>query len=384
MSPKPPTAAALAHEVVLRALGGEPRAGSMERLEAALARAVTRASQLEASVRWSPGAFRGGRLMVEAIPLEAALALAAAAGVDLPPLALRLAELAGIEGLPLIGGFDVSPGAALVKLYLNASDAAAPVRRRLRERAGIASSAPALDAPHVIGVNARRDARIDLKLYRQDEDGMRLAAEIDDADPALRRALLDRAHPLAERAAREQAAAGAVVSWDVTTDGAASPRAFFVAIRAGGDAVAARLAGSLPGWSAEAVAAELPFSPGPVRSIGVSLRGPLAHTVYFKPRGSTPLSAGLDPAARFRAGPSEVGIFLEPVGLAGRAYARTARYAISYRCREGSPPRPAVETLMLWVTSCVRAAEESGRLPAHLLTGAGSSGPPSPWHVVLD
>ena len=373
VSLRPEATAALACEAVYRALGGDGDDTSRAHLEAALARAITAPGQLEASVRWSAGAFRGGRLMLEAIPFEAAIALSEFVGAPLPPLAHRLADLAAAERLPLIGGLDAAAAVPLVKLYVNASDASTQVRRRLCERAGIAANKGAPEAPHVIGVNARRDGQIELKLYEQGHDEIALAAPL--GEPA---------RHLAALAARDRASAGAVVSWDAKGGEAPRPRAFFIATPTGGNDRVARLLTRLPGWSAEAVASALPFAPGPARSIGVSLRETPAFTVYFKPRGSARPVASLEPAARFRAGASEVGVFLEPSRAADRAYLRTARHAISYRCREGAPPRLEVEALMQWVATRVRAAEASGLPPAQILSETGPSGPPSPWHVVLD
>src|SRR5206468_3093697 len=125
------------------------------------------------------------------------------------------------------------------------------------------------------------------------------------------------------------AGAGAVASWDRAPDGAFRPRAFFLAFRDDLPAAAAALLPSLPGWDAAAVAAALPFPAGPPRSLGVALDAPDTWTVYYKPAADRTPVASLEPTARFRAGAVEVGLFLEPTERAERAYARTARHALS-------------------------------------------------------
>src|SRR5690349_7268951 len=91
----------------------------------------------------------------------------------------------------------------------------------------------------------------------------------------------------------------------------------------------------LPGYSRDAMLERMPFDPGAPRSAGLSL-GSGAWTVYAKPPLGRSTLYSLEPRARYRAGACEVGVFLEPITKGGRAYARTARYALSYRVFEGS------------------------------------------------
>lgn len=310
-------------------------------------------------------------MMFEGVPFDVVEALADALDTALPPLASRLADAARAERLPLIAGFDaVVP---LVKLYVNASDASVPIRRRLRERAELTAPAEVLDAPHIIGINARRDGPVGVKLYVQSRDEVELAALVAREIPF--------AGDLARSCVAERAGAGAVACWELSSADTARPRAFFVAAREGSDAAVTRVAEALPSFHAGAVRAALPFAPGAARFIGVSAHAPPIFTLYFRPRGASPIVT-LEPVARFRAGADEVGVFLEPIEHAGRFYACTSRHAVSYRRREGAPARAIIDALMLWVTSRVRSAEASDEDPARTLTGP--SGPPSPWHIVDD
>ncbi|APR79828.1 Hypothetical protein A7982_05175 [Minicystis rosea] len=356
--------------------------GNSARIEAALGAAVSEVGQLEASVRGSTAGMRGARVMLERVPFGVVVAVAEALQVALPPAVHRVAEIAAADGLPLIGGWDITTEGPLVKIYLNASDASVTVRRALSERIGRVVPVPDIEAPHVIGLNVLRSGRLEVKAYQQDQDERRIAELA--GSHAATESQTQRAARLAERALALGACAGAVLCWERDASGAARPRAFFVATRGGADAAIEQCVADLPGWDGAAVAALLPFAPGPARSIGVALQGPEAWTVYFKPAGGDRPVASLEPLARFRAGDAEVGIFVAPNELVERAFARTGRHALSFRCRHGAPPRRDIEALMAWAARRVQAAEASGQPPARLLADTQHQRPPSPWHVVDD
>jgi hypothetical protein len=153
-------------------------------------------------------------------------------------------------------------------------------------------------------------------------------------------------------------------------------RAFFLAFRSDRAVEAEALLATLPGWSRDRVAAALPFPPGPPRSLGITLADPERWTVYYKPAGDDTPVASLEPAAVFRAGAVEVGLFLEPTDRAPRAFARTAHHALSLRLREGTSRPEDLERLMAWAARSVRAAELARLPPASLLRH-----PPPPWQT---
>src|SRR5262249_10622174 len=143
-----------------------------------------------------------------------------------------------------------------------------------------------------------------------------------------------RAQALASAARNEGADAGGVLSLDAA--GVAShPRAFFVALREPPAGAMWRCVRSLPGYDWRAIEALLPFAPAAPRSLGLSLHDG-TWTLYCKPRDSGRAPEALEPAAVFRTGAIEVGVFIEATEHAPRAFRRTARHAVSVRIREGT------------------------------------------------
>ena len=337
-----------------------------DRLAAALIAGGLDPACYEASVRRGPsGELSAGRMMLERASPDILHAIAQALGVTLPPVATRWLTLARREGLPLIAGWDRRGGRQqrCVKLYVNASDASRKIRARLCAALapGVAQGA---EPPAVVGMNARADGVAETKLYMQSADALALANGVD-----------ARASALATAARGEGAAAGGVLSCDAA-DGVLRPRAFFVALREPNQGVDWRCVRSLPGYDAPVIASLLPFSPAPPRSVGISFPDG-AWTVYCKPRDSGRAPEALEPAAIFRAGDAEVGVFVEPTEHAARAFRRTDRHAISIRARDGAASPHALESLVDWFTDRLRAAERDGAPIATRLAN-----PPDPWRIV--
>jgi hypothetical protein len=215
-----------------------------------------------------------------------------------------------------------------------------------------------------MGMNARADGIVETKLYVQSADVIELA-----------NGLGERARDLAAAARDEGAEAGGVLSFDVVA-GALRPRAFFVALREPPDEAGWRCVRSLPGYDPRTIESLLPFAPAPPRSLGVALDGG-AWTLYCKPRDSGRAPETLEPAAIFRLGNVEVGVFVEPTERAARAFRRTERHAVSVRVREGTPAPRMIESLVDWFTARLRAAERDGAPLAKRLAD-----PPAPWRLV--
>src|SRR5262249_5625375 len=153
--------------------------------------------------------------------------------------------------------------------------------------------------PAVLGMNARADGTVALKLYVQARDAVVLAGPHGEA-----------ARQLAAVAREEAADAGGVLSFDVEKP-VPRPRAFFVALREPPASAPWRCVRGLPGYDATLIESLLPFPPAAPRSVGVSLTTG-TWTLYCKPRGSGRAPEGLEPAAVFRSGGVEVGVFIEP------------------------------------------------------------------------
>lgn len=341
--------------------------GAGDALRAALAAAPPDAAGYEASVRGGAGLqLSAGRMMIEQASPALLGAIAAQLGVALPAAASSWLAHAEQERVPIIVGWDRrDDGAArCVKLYVNASDAAAAVRQRLCDAL---IPGTRLDfEPAVIGMNARADGGVERKLYRQSADAGALAAPLGDG-----------AASVAAAARREGADAGGVLSFDVADDGRLLPRAYFVALREAPDAAGWECVRGLPGHDAAAIAALLPFAPAPARSLGVALNGP-AWTLYYKPRGSGRAPEALEPAAVFRAAAVEVGVFVEPTEHAPRAFRRTATHAISVRVRAGSPAPRDLEALVDWFTARLAVDDALPHGAAWL------AAPPPPWRLAAE
>ncbi len=318
-------------------------------------------ASFEASVRVHGTTWRGGRMMIERAMPEHLFRLAATHGVALGPLGRRVLESVERASLPLIVGWDVGePGRTVVKAYANASDHTIGARADAEEHILGCVREP---VAHVVGVNLFADGRVERKRYVQASDAETAAAPFG-----------PRACELARLAVRAGASAGAVVSFDVPEgEGPAAPRAFFVAVRASGWSALAR---ELPWFDAGALSAELPFLPGVPRSVGVSLGGPLVHTVYVKPSGAGPALHALEGDALFRAPGVMLRLFVEPAEPATRSYRRTAAYALSYRVAEGHAESALLDGLFAWALARVEAAEAARRPVAEVLA---EGAPPPPW-----
>ena len=345
-------------------------------LEARLTRSVesagARPDQWEASVRGGEGTrVSGRRVMIEGATVEVAMALWDALELPVDAELCLLIDAADQAGAPLIAGWDLGSAEPRAKLYVNASDLASDVRqaisRRLASRVhgppdGWAGLGALSDAPHLVAVNAAR-GRVERKAYVQ--------------GALLRGASLgEHARWLDDLAVTREVAAGAVQSWDLDGRGVPHARAYFVAVR-GRARAAEGLLTALPGWSEPAVARALPFARGDCRSVGVDLRRDrLRWTAYFKPEGAGVPLWSIEPVARYRAGAFEVAVFVEPTEHAERAFARTARHAISFRGERDVPPA-VLRPLMRWVVDRVRHAEQSTVTDL----GAALVQPPAPWRT---
>jgi len=308
---------------------------------------------------------RAGRVMIEGASPDVVDAIAQALDVVLPPHTTPWLDVAGREGVPIIAGWDLRGGGnnRCVKLYVNASDASRGARTRLCAALtpGVAGD---YGPPAVVGMNARADGVTETKLYVQSADAVALA-----------NGLGKRARALAAAAFEESADAGGVLSFDAT-GGALRPRAFFVALREPPDQLGWRCVRTLAGYDPRIIESLLPFAAAPPRSVGISLND-AAWTLYCKPRDSGRAPETLEPVAIFRVGDTEVGVFVEPIEHAARAFDRTARHAVIVRVRDGAPLPLAIESLVDWFTARLRAAECDGSSIAMCLAD-----PPPPWRIV--
>jgi hypothetical protein len=336
---------------VVRAFEGSlgPWRSHAPRLAALAAEAGVGADRLEPSLRGGErGPLRGGRMMIERTPRSLAQRLLEQLVPEANAAAARLLAAAEEEALPVIAGWDTGGRVPMAKLYVNASDVSQGVRTRIARRL-VGEGLPV--APHVVGMNLGANG-CELKVYEQRE-GLG-----ETAPAALRRwaAGLDRS--------------GVVRSIDVV-EGGGRERAWFVSLRPDDDAD--RRLQLLPGWDAAAAAACLPPSPGPVTSVGFSSDG-RCWSAYYKPRAGESAAWKLDPDVCVADGRAELGIFVEPAGVAARAYHRSGAWAVSYRVREGRPDGRAIDRVMKWAIARVTDAGADGR--------ADFSQPPEPWRVV--
>lgn len=319
------------------------------------------AEQLEASVRWGPTSslVRGNRVMIERASPEVIERVFEALGCTLDGATEALLRAAAAAELPLIGGWDAEGGVVAAKLYANASDLSREPRAVIWRAAGWPDRV-GHDVPHLLAVNVPRRGPPTRKAYVQLDDAGAAAAPLGPAAAAL-----------AARVEREHLSAGAVTSWDLDPDGAASVRAFFVALRDGSGGPALDLIETL-GARASEIDDALPFERGHCRSIGVTLGDAPRWTAYFKPRGLGVPLWDLAPAAVFSTAGADAAVFVAPRDYGPRAYARTAAHAVSYRLTRGSARPDDVDALMRWVTAAVETAERSG-------TAVSLDAPPEPW-----
>lgn len=310
--------------------------------------------------------LRAGRMMIEQASQPVLEAITTALDVVLPAQAAQWLDLARSAQVPLIVGWDLRDGGEerCVKLYVNASDVSYEARARLCA-ALVPAANGAIAPPAVVGMNARADGRIETKVYVQSANAVALAQPLN-----------ARAGKLAAAAHDEGADAGGVLSFDIEDD-QRSARAFFVALREPAGDAGWECVRSLPGYDRRRIESLLPFAPAPPRSVGISLADD-AWTLYYKPRESGRAPEALEPAAIFRSGDAEVGVFIEPTEHAIRAFRRTDRHAVSIRIRDGSPAPLALESLIDWFTARLSAAERDG---VHL--GGRLTDPPAPWRIVM-
>lgn len=301
---------------------------------------------IEASVRHGRGqSCSGGRMMIARLDSRQARAVLSPL-VSLPPIAEKILEVATSERLLTIAGWDVS-SRPVAKLYLNASDAS--VATRTRARRALIGHTEGPEAPHVIGLNLSHEGT-EVKLYEQNAHPWE-----------------DTPRPLAEWAAT-QPASGFVRSTQIG-EGGPRPKAWFVGLRGSAGAFAP----SWPGSDRASIIEAAPFEPGRITSVGISSSSAPHWTVYFKPTGQA-LSWSLEPVASFSDGTCEVGLYLEPSTPARRAYARTERWSISFRLREGKPRRAMIERLMSWYLETVETHTDDPASHLH--------SPPEPWYAV--
>lgn len=338
------------------------------RLLATARDAGARDAQWEASVRGGAGAISGGRMMIERASVEVARALWDAVGLPASGELERLAQVAEASSVPLIVGWDLGDAAPLLKLYVNASDASHRARAAIAHEIGWAGLDALPEPPHLVAVNASTSG-CERKAYLQ-----RASWQPSPSDA-------EAVHWLDGLVRDADASAGVVTSWDIPAHGEARARAFFVALRGDDERRNESILDRLPGWDAELVARALPFARGQCRSIGVDLRAPgRKWTAYFKQRGHGLALHALEPAARFGCRGHEIAVHVEPSEHTPRAYARTARWAISFR-GERAVPRAISELLMRWAVERVRAGEAAGDPPERALA---LEAPPIPWTALHD
>lgn len=339
-----------------------------ERLVAALLAAPLEASCFEASVRCHQGQLRAGRMMIERASLAVVIAVAESLRIPLSePVASGMA-LAQEQGLPLITGWDrrQGDGPPCLKLYVNASDASQSLRGEIRRRLlpGVRKGDLGESEPALVGWNLPALGPPETKIYLQGADAVAMAS-----------GLTSEARALAAEARREGAEAGGVLSLDVGVR--VHPRAFFVALREPPQGQWWEFLRSLDGFNEASVIAAFPFPPAPPRSVGISLSGSLSEwTLYAKPRASGSAPRRLEPTAVFRSPSAEVGIFVEPVATAARAFRRTEHHAVSVRVRHGSPVPEEIEALVDWFAAGL-GQDDPAQPPARRWTS-----PPAPWKFV--
>ena len=294
-------------------------------------------AQLEASVRLEGEGARADRVMIERAPHACVEGLRLLLGVPESPWITRTLATCDALPLPLIAGWDRTRGC--LKLYVNASDAPASVRREVAARAELDG------APHVLGLNLFAGGQVELKRYLQARDAEGPARRLVEAAGAL--------------------SAGVVTS--LYADG--SPHAYFVALRpASPDALDAAFA-FLPGFSWDAIRAHAPFEPASPRSIGVSAADTDRWTAYVKPRDAdAPALFALEPAAVVTAAGVTVSFFVSPDAETPRAYAREGGRALSYRAHGGSPDPAILE----WSLGLLRGVDAPPPSPWSRLTTSGS------------
>jgi hypothetical protein len=353
-----------------------PHGVDPSRLVRVLESAGVSSDQLEASVRHRPPmGLSGRRVMVELAPANLLDALAASFGVALGEGAAALVAAAKETGLPLILGWDGRGDGPWLKIYLNGSDASDALRRRASDLAGFGDVSALPNVPHIVAMNVGRGG-LERKAYLQRPDAMESAGRHGPAAIALARAALER-----------ELCAGAVECWDLGA--APAPRAWFVALSDEHGVPAEALLATLEGFAPERVGDALPFERGHCRSVGVPAgAASISHwTAYFKPRAQGVPLFRLAPIASFRAAEDELSVHVTPVEHTKRAYARTRRWAVSFRARQGRPAGPDAERLMDWVVRRLFEAEvDAANANANANANAQATelaealaNPPPPW-----
>jgi hypothetical protein len=348
-----------------------PRGVEPSRLARVLENGGVSPDQLEASVRHRPPTgLSGRRVMIELAAANLLDPLAASLGVAPGEGAAALVAAAKETGLPVILGWDGRAEGPWLKIYLNGSDASDSLRRRASDLAGFCDVSALPGVPHILAMNVGRGG-LERKAYFQRSDAMESAARHGPSAIALARDALER-----------ELCAGAVECWDLGA--APAPRAWFVALRDEHGVPADALLATLEGFAPERVAEELPFERGHCRSVGVPAgASSVSHwTAYFKPRAQGVPLFCLAPIASFRAAGDELSVHVAPVEHTKRAYARTKRWAVSFRARQGRPAGPDAERLMNWVVQRVAEADSAEREQqglAYAELAEALANPPPPW-----
>ncbi len=364
-----PSEAAL-HAGLVSSLQGAVTSDAARALAQSALSVIRGPDSLEASIRVADGEVRGGRMMIERAPAELGRAIVRALGVPSLAPCERVIGAAEALKLPLIVGWDVASRSPLAKLYANASDAGEALRSELAQRlsclvspepsgtstpraAAAAAAAWALSPPHVVGLNLHQDGEQVIKLYHQQRARPELTVTLPSALTALTEA------------------SGWVVSHDLTAAGLVL-RAVFAATRHQSHGALEAACAALTGQPFSALAAHFPFPVDTLRQLGWSPRG---VTLYAKPAGAAHPVHALEPAAVFRAGAVEVGLFIEPSEHTPRAYLRTRAHALSFRARSTEESPALLAELGAWAAARVSEWEaRPGRSGS-----ADLSAPPAPW-----
>lgn len=307
-------------------------------------------AQWEASVRCDrEGHVSGQRIMFESSAFSLVSLIASFWGYELPEEVSVYERICKTESIAVITGWDASCDPPVVKLYINASDLSLTVRQKLWGQTLWSKVVEFQYVPHILALNFSR-LGCERKAYVQ------FAKSVSDLPGYLVN------HDLLEKTFNSNIYAGSVVCWDWFENGRFDPRAFFVALNAEKKEHYEPLLTSLRLNNFDQIDRVLPFVRGQCRSVGVSLLDPDRWTLYFKPSGLSVPLWDLEPVARFAFGPDgtfQVSIFVEPVASSKKSYARTEKWAVSFRTHgSNEPSRDVVRAFMDWTVSLVRYAEK--------------------------
>ena len=132
------------------------------------------ASNIEYSFRFQDGTIRSDRIMLEQVRPRVLLALYNE--FDFPHLneVYRALQVARKFRLPIIGGWDGGTSPPAIKLYINASNVSAKVRKALLEDFTSGENPANGLLPHILGWNFFHDGRVEQKLYFQSDSNPQL------------------------------------------------------------------------------------------------------------------------------------------------------------------------------------------------------------------